>query len=266
MKEVQSKSNSQKRSENSSASKVSESQRTFEQISTKVSEEICKRLSLSIKNPKSELRFQSPYQFVVSVVLSAQTTDVQVNKATAVLYKECPTIDDILNLGVEGLQDRIKSIGFFRNKAKNVIALSKMLKEKFGGEIPNNREDLESLPGVGRKTSNVILNTLFEEDTIAVDTHVLRLSKRLGFSDSSDPLKVEADLEKIVPQKYKGVISNLLVLHGRYVCKAQKPKCEECCLRDICRFFREKDSEKPYHRGDVNALFFGAYHDSIRNS
>lgn len=216
----------------------------YVQISPKKSEEICRRLSTSIQDPKSELHYQSHYQFVVAVVLSAQTTDVQVNKVTANLYKECPNLDDILALGVEGLQDRIKSIGFFRNKAKNVIALTRLLKEKFDGKIPNNREELQSLPGVGRKTANVILNTLFNEDTIAVDTHVLRLSKRLGFSDSSDPIKVEKDLENIVPQKYKGVVSNLLVLHGRYVCKAQKPKCEECCLKDICRFFKEKEKSK----------------------
>lgn len=205
-------------------------------ISQRDSEEICRRLSETIQNPKSELHYASHYQFLVAVVLSAQTTDVQVNKATKILFEKYPNLDDILGLGVEGLQEYVKSIGFFRNKSKNVIALSKMLKEKFGGKVPDNREDLESLPGVGRKTTNVILNTLFNADTIAVDTHVLRLSKRLGFSESSDPLKVEADLEKIIPQKYKGVISNLLVLHGRYTCKAQKPKCEICCLKDICKF------------------------------
>lgn len=201
------------------------------------------RLAASIEDPRSELQYQSPYQLLVSVVLSAQTTDVQVNKVTKSLYKECPTLDDILKLGVENLQDRIKSIGFFRNKAKNIIALSKVLKEKFKGKVPDDRESLESLPGVGRKTANVVLNTLFNASTIAVDTHVLRLSKRLGFSESSDPLKVEMDLEKVVPQEYKKVISNLLVLHGRYTCRAIKPRCNDCHLRDTCVFFQENNKK-----------------------
>lgn len=214
----------------------------FPQISKGSAEKICETLSTCIQNPESELHYQSNYQFLVAVVLSAQTTDVQVNKVTKVLFKEHPTIDDILNLGVEGLQDYIKSIGFFRNKAKNIIALSKIIKEQFNGVVPEAREDLESLPGVGRKTANVVLNTLFNKKTIAVDTHVLRLSKRLGFSNSDDPLKVEEDLERIIPEKHKEVISNLLVLHGRYVCKAQKPRCEECCLKlnGLCHTYKNK--------------------------
>lgn len=196
--------------------------------------EICKRLSEHIPNPKSELQHSSAYTFLIAVVMSAQTTDVQVNKVTKDLFKQYPTIDDIIKLGQEGLQEKIKSIGFYKNKSKHIIELSKILKEKYGGKVPNNRKDLESLPGVGRKTANVILNALFDQPTIAVDTHVLRLSKRLGFSESSDPIKVEADLEKIIPDKYKNHISNFLVLHGRYTCKAQKPQCNNCILKDIC--------------------------------
>lgn len=206
----------------------------------KITEEICKRLSKNIPNPKSELIHDSDYTFLVAVVMSAQTTDVQVNKVTQILFKECPTIDDILRLGQEKLQEKIKSIGFYKNKAKHIIELSKILKEKYDGKVPNNREALESLPGVGRKTANVILNTLFEQDTIAVDTHVLRLSKRLGFSKSNDPLKVEEDLEKIIPDKYKNNISNLLVLFGRYTCKAQRPQCEKCILQDVCCEYKYK--------------------------
>lgn len=205
-----------------------------------IAKEICKRLSEHIPNPKSELIHGSDYAFLVAVVMSAQTTDVQVNKVTQTLFKECPTIDDILRLGQEKLQEKIKSIGFYKNKAKHIIELSKILKEKYYGKVPNDREALESLPGVGRKTANVILNTLFEQDTIAVDTHVLRLSKRLGFSQSNDPLKVEEDLERIIPDKYKNNISNLLVLFGRYTCKAQRPQCEKCILRDICREYSSK--------------------------
>lgn len=199
-----------------------------------IAEEICKRLSKQIPNPKSELSHISDYTFLIAVVMSAQTTDVQVNRVTKILFKEYPTIDDILCLGQEKLQEKIKSIGFYKNKAKHIIELSKILKEKYSGKVPNDREALEGLPGVGRKTANVILNTLFDEKTIAVDTHVLRLSNRLGFSNSNDPRKVEEDLEKIIPDKYKANISNLLVLFGRYTCKAQCPQCEKCLMQDVC--------------------------------
>ncbi|MBR1734648.1 MAG: endonuclease III [Alphaproteobacteria bacterium] len=200
----------------------------------KIAAEICKRLSEKTPNPKSELHYDSDYTFLLAVVMSAQTTDVQVNKVTKELFKTYSTIDDILNLGQAELQEKIKSIGFYKNKAKHIIELSKILKEKYNGKVPNNRADLESLPGVGRKTANVILNTLFNKPTIAVDTHVLRLSKRLGFSESSNPEEVEADLEFIIPDAYKNDISNLLILHGRYTCKAQKPQCETCILKDLC--------------------------------
>lgn len=204
-----------------------------------IAAEICKRLSELMPAPKSELHYSSKYTFLVAVVMSAQTTDTQVNKVTKDLFKEYPTIDNILRLGREKLQEKIKSIGFYKNKAKHIIELSKILKEKYGGEVPNSRDALESLPGVGRKTANVVLNALFGENTIAVDTHVLRLSKRLGLSNSDNPLKVEMDLEKVIPEKYKRDISNLLILHGRYACKAQKPQCEKCPLQDICRWKRK---------------------------
>lgn len=197
-------------------------------------EQICERLSQSIKEPKTELKYISDYTFLIAVVMSAQTTDVQVNKVTASLFEKYKTIDDFLKLGVEGLQYEIRSIGLYKNKAKNIIELSRQLKEKFHSKVPSNRDDLESLAGVGRKTANVVLNALFNQPTIAVDTHVLRLSKILGLSESNNPLKVEEDLEKIIPNKYKNNISNLLVLHGRYTCKAKKPDCEHCVLADLC--------------------------------
>ncbi|MDR0968058.1 MAG: endonuclease III [Holosporaceae bacterium] len=202
-------------------------------------EEICKRLKASIKEPKTELKYVSDYAFLIAVVLSAQTTDVQVNKVTSELFEKYKTIDDILNLGLEGLKQRIRSIGFYNNKARHIIALSEILKSKFNSKVPRSREELESLPGVGRKTANVVMNALFDRPTIAVDTHALRLSKRLGFSKSGDPLKVEADLERIIPEEYKKSVSNLLVLHGRYVCKARKPNCAGCVLADLC------DSKSP---------------------
>ncbi len=196
--------------------------------------EICRRLLDSCPNPKTELSYISHYTFLIAVVLSAQSTDVQVNKVTTELFKKYRTIDDILKLGLEGLRENIKSIGLYKNKAKNIIALSEILKEKYNGVVPSNREDLEKLPGVGRKTANVVLNSLFGEGVIAVDTHVFRVSRRLGLSDGSNPHKVEEDLEKIVPGEYKGCIGNLLVLHGRYICKAKKPDCEKCVLNDLC--------------------------------
>jgi endonuclease-3 len=199
-------------------------------------EEICRRLSTALKNPITELVYISDYTFLLAVVLSAQTTDVQVNKVTERLFKKYRTVEDILSLGVEKLQQEIRSIGLYKAKARNIVALSKILCEKFDSKVPDSREDLESLPGVGRKTANVVLNNLFGKPTIAVDTHVLRLSQRLGLSKNKDPLKVEQDLEKIIPSQYKMNISNLLVLHGRYTCKAQKPLCSTCILSDICKY------------------------------
>lgn len=203
--------------------------------------EICKRLDKSIKEPKSELHYHSDYMFLIAVVLSAQSTDKRANIVVDNLFKKYKTIDDILTLSQEKLEEEIKTIGLYRNKAKNILALSKILKGKYNSQIPRKREELEELPGVGRKTSNVILNTLFHEKTIAVDTHVLRLSKRLELSKSSLPIDVEGDLEKAIPEEYKGKISDLLVLHGRYICKAIKPNCENCVLNDICPSYSKKN-------------------------
>ncbi|MBO6055910.1 MAG: endonuclease III [Alphaproteobacteria bacterium] len=197
-------------------------------------EEICKILSETIKFPKSELKSFSDYSFLMAVVMSAQTTDVQVNKVTDKLFKKYKTIDDFLNLGEKNLAKEISSIGLYRNKAKNIIGLLKILKEKYNGRVPNSREALESLPGVGRKSANVVLNELFDQPTIAVDTHVLRLTNIMGISTSNNPLQVEKDLEEVIPEKYKKNISNYLVLHGRYVCKARKPDCDHCQISEIC--------------------------------
>jgi endonuclease-3 len=197
-------------------------------------EEICRRLKESVGEPRTELEYVSDYMFLVAVILSAQTTDVQVNKVTSQLFSKCKTIDDILNIGLEQLTREIRSIGFYRNKARHIMDASKILKTKFNSKVPDSREDLESLPGVGRKTANVVMNTLFNKPTIAVDTHVLRVSGRLGLSEGDDPLKVEMDLEEIIPDAHKVNISNLLVLHGRYVCRAKKPDCSVCVLADLC--------------------------------
>lgn len=197
-------------------------------------EEICRIFSETIKFPKSELKSFSDYSFLMAVVMSAQTTDVQVNKVTEKLFEKYKTIDDFLNLGEKNLAKEISSIGLYRNKSKNIIGLLKILKEKYNGRVPNSREALESLPGVGRKSANVVLNELFDQPTIAVDTHVLRLTSIMGISASNNPLQVEKDLEEVIPEKYKKNISNYLVLHGRYVCKARKPDCDHCQISKIC--------------------------------
>ncbi len=197
-------------------------------------EEICRILSETISFPKSELRSNSDFAFLMAVIMSAQTTDVQVNKVTSKLFVKYKTIDDFLNLGEDQLAKEISSIGLYRNKAKNIIAMLKILKEKHDGKVPSTREELEALPGVGRKSANVVLNELFHEPTIAVDTHVLRLVKIMGISESNNPLQVEKDLERLIPDQYKKNISNYLILHGRYVCKARKPDCDHCPLLGVC--------------------------------
>ncbi|MDR1551680.1 MAG: endonuclease III [Holosporaceae bacterium] len=196
--------------------------------------EICRRLTATFSDPRTELSYISDYTLLVAVVLSAQTTDVQVNKVTSELFKTCKTPNDILTLGFERLAQQIRSIGLYRSKARHIISLSQVLKEKYDSRVPDSREALESLSGVGRKSANVILNTLFKKPAIAVDTHVFRLGRRLGLSQGSSPLAVEKDLEMIVPENYKSSISNLLVLHGRYVCKAKNPNCKVCTIVDLC--------------------------------
>jgi endonuclease-3 len=185
--------------------------------------------------PKTELIATNNYTLLVSVVLSAQATDKSVNKATESLYQKVDTPQKMLELGEEGLIAYIKSIGLYKNKAKNVIALSKILIEKFNSEIPKTREDLMSLPGVGRKTANVILNVVYGEKTMPVDTHLLRISPRIGLSFGTTPESVKKDLLKIIPDEYMQHAHHWLILHGRYVCTARNPKCSECLIKDICQ-------------------------------
>ena len=185
--------------------------------------------------PKTELIATNNYTLLVSVVLSAQATDKSVNKATESLYQKVDTPQKMLELGEDGLIAYIKSIGLYKNKAKNVIALSKILIEKFNSEIPKTREDLMSLPGVGRKTANVILNVVYGEKTMPVDTHLLRISPRIGLSFGTTPESIEMDLLKIIPDEYMQHAHHWLILHGRYVCTARNPKCSECLISDICQ-------------------------------
>jgi endonuclease-3 len=185
-------------------------------------------------DPRTELAFQDPFTLVVAVALSAQATDVQVNKATAKLFPVASTPEAMLALGEAGLIPYVNSIGLFRNKAKNVIALSRIVLEKHGGRTPLNRADLEALPGVGRKTASVVLNELGIEPAIAVDTHVFRVAHRLKLSDGKTPDKVEADLMAIVPEPCLTRAHHWLILHGRYTCLARKPKCAGCQVRDLC--------------------------------
>ena len=185
--------------------------------------------------PKTELIATNNYTLLVSVVLSAQATDKSVNKATESLYQKVDTPQKMLELGEDGLIAYIKSIGLYKNKAKNVIALSKILIEKFNSEIPKTREDLMSLPGVGRKTANVILNVVYGEKTMPVDTHLLRISPRIGLSFGTTPESIEMDLLKIIPDEYMQHAHHWLILHGRYVCTARNPKCSECLISYICQ-------------------------------
>lgn len=199
-------------------------------------QEIFRRLSIAIPDPTTELVHHSTFELLIAVILSAQATDKGVNIATARLFPVANTPRAILDLGVEGLESYIKTIGLYRSKAKNVIATCRMLVEHYGGEVPNTREALESLPGVGRKTANVILNTAFGQPTIAVDTHIFRLGNRIGLAPGKTPLEVEQKLMKVVPKEYLHDAHHLLILHGRYTCVARKPKCWECVIEDLCEF------------------------------
>ena len=197
-------------------------------------EAIFSRLAAIMPEPKTELNFTSPYTLVVAVALSAQATDVGVNKATQKLFAVADTPQKMVALGEEGLIPLISSIGLFRNKARNVIALSRQLIEKHGGQVPLNRADLQALPGVGRKTASVVLNELGVEPAIAVDTHVFRVSHRLGLANAGTPDKVEAQLHAIVPDDWLPKAHHWLILHGRYTCTAQRPKCPACPVADLC--------------------------------
>ena len=199
-------------------------------------EEFFRRLEKSNPEPKGELQYVNPYTLLVAVVLSAQATDVGVNKATGPLFKIVDTPEKMVKLGEARLKDYVKTIGLFNTKARNVIALSKLLIERHGGQVPEDRDALEALPGVGRKTANVVLNIAFGHPTIAVDTHIFRVSNRTGLAPGKTPLDVEKGLEARTPDRYKRHAHHWLILHGRYVCKARKPDCPACVVRDICRF------------------------------
>ncbi len=198
--------------------------------------ELYRRLAAHRPDPRTELHYVNPYTLLVAVALSAQATDVGVNKATKRLFEEADTPAAMVALGEAHVRDRIKTIGLFRNKAKNVIALSQMLLDKHGGETPREREALEALPGVGRKTANVVLNEAFGEPTIAVDTHIFRVSNRTRLAPGDTPLAVEQRLERVTPADFKRGAHHWLILHGRYVCKARKPDCPSCVIADLCRF------------------------------
>nr|WP_280518227.1 endonuclease III [Pseudoxanthomonas helianthi] len=186
--------------------------------------------------PTTELEYRTPFELLVAVILSAQATDVGVNKATRRLYPVANTPQAILALGEEGLKKYIATIGLFNAKAKNVIAACRILVEQYGGEVPRDRAALEALPGVGRKTANVVLNTAFGEPTIAVDTHIFRVANRTGLAPGKDVRTVEDKLLAVVPEEFKQDAHHWLILHGRYVCKARKPDCPHCVIRDICKF------------------------------
>ena len=192
------------------------------------------RFEAGAAHPKTELAYKSPFTLLVSVVLSAQATDKSVNRATEVLYRTHDTPEKILALGEEGLMPFIKTIGLYRTKARNVVALSRILIEQHGGKVPLEREALQALPGVGRKTASVVLNELDVEPAIAVDTHVFRVSHRLGLSKAKTPDKVEAELMAKIPERYLTRAHHWLILHGRYTCVARRPKCETCLVADLC--------------------------------
>ena len=202
--------------------------------------EFFRRLQAIDPQPTTELEYQSTFELLIAVILSAQATDISVNLATRRLYKVANTPGAMLDLGEDGLKAYIKTIGLFNSKAKNVIATCKALLEKHAGEVPSNRQDLEALPGVGRKTANVILNTAFGQPTMAVDTHIYRVANRTGLALGKTPLIIERKLLKSIPQQYLLDAHHWLILHGRYVCKARKPNCPECIVRDLCRTGKQK--------------------------
>lgn len=199
-------------------------------------EQFYSRLRDANPAPTTELHYATPFQLLIAVILSAQATDVGVNKATAKLFPVAPDPASLLALGEAGLAEYIKTIGLFRTKARNVIATCQLLLERHGGEVPHNRADLEALPGVGRKTANVVLNTAFGEPTIAVDTHIFRLGNRTGLAPGKTVDEVEKKLLRVTPASFRKDAHHWLILHGRYVCKARKPECGQCVVNDLCQF------------------------------
>ncbi len=205
-------------------------------MNAKQRREIFERFQKQNPSPTTELHYKSHFELLVAVILSAQATDVSVNKATESLFKVANTPKKMLELGETGLKKYIKSIGLYNSKAANIIKTCKILAERFQSQVPKTRAELESLPGVGRKTANVILNTAFEQDSIAVDTHIFRVANRTGLAPGKTPLEVELKLEKVVPKEYRKDAHHWLILHGRYTCKARKPDCPNCIIRDLCEY------------------------------
>jgi endonuclease-3 len=212
-------------------------------------EEIFRRFQKANPEPKGELEYVNAFTLLVAVVLSAQATDAGVNKATRALFKVADTPEKMLKLGVKGVSDYIKTIGLYNAKAKNVVALSELLIARHGGHVPRTREELQALPGVGRKTANVVLNIFFGEPTIAVDTHLFRLGNRIPIAPGKNPLEVELALAKVVPEWALLHAHHWLILHGRYVCKARVPECWRCLINDICRY--EPKTPAPVTRGKI---------------
>jgi len=199
-------------------------------------EKIFSLLKKNIPNAKTELIYQSPFQLLIAVILSAQATDISVNKATKKLYQRAGNAAQLSRLALNEIENLIKTIGLYKTKAKNILNTSQIIHMEYGGEVPNNRTVLESLPGVGRKTANVILNTIFHEPVIAVDTHIYRLANRINLAPGKNPLEVEKKLTKLTPKQFLTDAHHLLILHGRYVCKAQKPFCSDCIINDLCEY------------------------------
>jgi len=204
--------------------------------------EIFARLAAANPQPTTELEYRTPYELLVAVILSAQATDKSVNLATRELFKAVDSPQRMVALGIDGLIPYIKTIGLFRTKAKNVVEMSRLLLERHGGAVPSTREGLEELPGVGRKTANVVLNTAFGQDTMAVDTHIFRVANRTGIAPGKNPLEVEERLLKFVPEPYRRNAHHWLILHGRYVCKARTPDCPTCLIRELCEY-RQKTKD-----------------------
>ncbi len=198
--------------------------------------EIFNALKREINNPTTELIFKNPFELLIAVILSAQTTDIQVNKITDKLFKVAPTPEDLAKLSLTSIESIINKIGLYKNKAKNIQQTSQILINEFSSQVPGKREDLERLPGVGRKTANVILNTIFNEPVIAVDTHIFRLANRINLGQGKTSLEVEKKLTKTTPKEFLKDAHHLLILHGRYTCKAQKPNCLSCCINHLCEY------------------------------
>jgi endonuclease III len=205
-------------------------------MNTKAITQIFKTLAATIKHPTTELIYSSNFELLIAVLLSAQSTDKTVNKATAKLFSVANTPEKMLKLGIGNIKKYIKTIGLYNTKAANIIKTCQILVREFNSHVPKTREELESLPGVGRKTANVILNIAFDKPTIAVDTHVFRASNRIGLAQGKTPKEIEEQLLKIIPRKFSTTASNLLILHGRYVCTARKPKCQNCPINKLCTY------------------------------